>query len=79
MSFPGAINVVNYVVLCNTYPDTPVILSYPQSRVTVRYSAVGSANGFTLSGASGNNLRFQNAKRRSDDRGGVQVCCDAHE
>ncbi|HZN69444.1 MAG TPA: choice-of-anchor Q domain-containing protein [Tepidisphaeraceae bacterium] len=57
-SFPGAINVVNSVVSGNTNPATPDILSYPQSPVTVRYSAVGSANGFTLSGASGNNLPF---------------------
>ena len=57
-TFPGAIHVTNSVVSGNTNVATPDILSHPQSPVTIRYSAVGSAAGFTPAAASGNNLPY---------------------
>ena len=54
----GTVNVINSVVSGNTNAGAPDILSHPQSPVTVRYSAVGSAAGFTMAAGSGNNLPF---------------------
>ena len=57
-SYPGAVHVTNSVVSGNTNTGSPDILAHPQSPVTVRFSAVGSASGFTLAAGSGNNRPF---------------------
>ena len=55
--YPATLNITNSIVSGNSNPLTPDILT-TNTTTNVRYSAIGSAAGFTLSPASSHNLRF---------------------
>ena len=56
-SYPGTLNITNSIVSGNSNLLTPDILT-TNTTTNARYSAIGSAGGFAVSGASSHNIPF---------------------